>query len=142
MGHLDGLSRTQRKAVMREQHAYLRTLPEQLTELASHEMPHGDGAPVKVWRSRKYAIQLFEAGAGVLRLSICRSKLRDDGRWEDGLSWDELQSLKSEVGYGSWYAVEVYPADKDVVNVANMRHLWLLPEPLAVGWFAQNVVQP
>ena len=31
-------------------------------------------------------------------------------------------------------AVEVFPADDQVVNVANMRHLWVLPEPLPFAW--------
>jgi hypothetical protein len=32
------------------------------------------------------------------------------------------------------WAVEIYPADGDVVAVANMRHLWLLPEAPAFAW--------
>lgn len=31
-------------------------------------------------------------------------------------------------------AGEVFPAESDVVNVANMRHLWLLREPPPFGW--------
>lgn len=31
-------------------------------------------------------------------------------------------------------AVEIYPAERDIVNVANMRHLWVLPERLPFGW--------
>ena len=34
-------------------------------------------------------------------------------------------------GCGARDAVEVYPADADVVNVANMRHLWLVAGELA-----------
>jgi hypothetical protein len=32
--------------------------------------------------------------------------------------------------------VEIYPRDRDIVNIANMRHLWVMAEPLALGWFA------
>jgi hypothetical protein len=30
--------------------------------------------------------------------------------------------------------VEVYPPDEAVVNVANIRHLWLLAEAPAYAW--------
>ncbi|EOG1815585.1 hypothetical protein ACK3RA_000943 [Enterobacter hormaechei] len=47
---------------------------------------------------------------------------------------DALQEIKSAVGYGDRDAVEIYPRDSDVVNVANMRHLWITPEPIAFAW--------
>ncbi len=140
-----GLSRAERKAFVREQHAYLRTLPEELTPVPANDMPRGEGAPLKAWRSKKYAVQLFDqshSSPGVLRLSICRATLRTDGRWEDGLTWDELQDIKRAVGFGDTFAVEVYPPDRDVVNVANMRHLWLLPVPLPIGWTSAQEPQP
>jgi hypothetical protein len=31
-------------------------------------------------------------------------------------------------------AVEVYPKDSDIVNVANMRHLWLVDDKTNIGW--------
>ena len=55
-------------------------------------------------------------------------------RWADGLSWEDLMALKRQCGRGDRDALEVYPADKDVVNVANMRHLWLPAEPVAFAW--------
>lgn len=88
---------------------------------------------VEVWRSRDYLVQLVREPAG-LRLSVNSTRVRPDGRWDDGLTWDELQAIKRQIGLGDCYAVEVYPPDRDVVNVANMRHLWILPEPLPIGW--------
>lgn len=38
---------------------------------------------------------------------------------------NDLQRLKRECGRGDLDAVEVYPRDCDVVNVANMRHLFV-----------------
>lgn len=66
-------------------------------------------------------------------MSVCRTSMRQ-GRWVDGISWDDLQRLKREAGYGESDAVEVYPADSDVVNVANMRHLWILETPIRFAW--------
>jgi hypothetical protein len=38
------------------------------------------------------------------------------------------------VGFGAADALEVYPRDGDVVNVANIRHLWVLRDPLPWAW--------
>lgn len=91
--------------------------------------------PRRVWRSREFLVQEFlEPAAGVLvRLSVNRTQL-SGGRWSENITWDELQRIKREVGYGTSDAVEVYPCDADVVNVANMRHLWVLAEPLPFAW--------
>lgn len=56
------------------------------------------------------------------------------GEWADGISWDELMRIKSEVGYKDSWAVEVYPSDSHVINVANMRHLFLLKEKPDFAW--------
>lgn len=47
---------------------------------------------------------------------------------KDGITWDELQLVKNEQGYGNRFAIEVYPPDNRVVYEINMRHLWILPE--------------
>lgn len=84
--------------------------------------------------SREYLVQVFDEGNGMQRISANRTTARPDGRWDDGLTWDEMQEIKRQIGMGDRYAIEVYPRDRDVVNVANMRHLWVLAEPLPIGW--------
>ncbi|SDW75939.1 hypothetical protein SAMN04488041_103159 [Sulfitobacter pontiacus] len=45
----------------------------------------------------------------------------------DGLiTWDDLQYIKNMVWGDLIRAIEVYPAQADVVNSCNMRHLWRL----------------
>lgn len=78
----------------------------------------------EVWRSRGFLVQVFDEANGVERLSVCRTSIVD-GDWKEDIRWGELQRLKCECGRGDKDAVEIYPADKDVVNVANMWHLWL-----------------
>jgi hypothetical protein len=118
--------------------------PEQLTLVPYEQWPaRRPGTmefPIALWRSRHYLVQKYEASSPAadvvaLRLSVNRVTMGADGRWVDGLSWEELMRCKRECGYGEWYAVEVYPRDRDIVNDANMRHLWLFSEPLPVGWF-------
>ncbi|SMC63943.1 DUF7694 domain-containing protein [Sporomusa malonica] len=88
----------------------------------------------EVWRSRNFLVLVYDANAGIERLSVQLTQLIHDDRWQDGITWDELQQLKHECGRGDKFAVEIYPADSDLVNVANMRHLWILPEPPEYAW--------
>ena len=86
------------------------------------------GPPVEsVWRSNRFLVTVYVEHGGMRRLSICRTFMGDDGRMLDGITWEELQTLKAECGFSDREAVEVFPADRDVVNVANMRHLWVMP---------------
>lgn len=93
--------------------------------------------PLRVLRSREFLVQIYNVGrlGVVCRLTVCRTSVRGD-RWADQISWDELQHIKGACGYGAHDAVEVYPPDVDVVNVANMRHLWVLAQPLLFAWRA------
>ncbi len=94
-----------------------------------------EGRKLKVLRSRDFLVQVFEEPAGMLRLSVNRTDWSERaGSWREDISWDDLQRLKREAGFADRWAVEIYPADRAVVNVANMRHLWLLTEPPAYAW--------
>lgn len=58
------------------------------------------------------------------RLAVCRC----DG---ERLTWEELQSVKQEI-WGDRVAIEVYPAQNDVVNLRHTRHLWSTPSIIDV----------
>lgn len=134
-------SRNQRRLYQKQANAEMRQLPAALEEVPASELPDIPGKPIRCWRSRRFAVQLYAIShadiPGLLRLSVNRSAMKSDGRWEDGITWDELQQIKHDVGYGDYYAIEVYPRDGDLVNDANMRHLWILPLPLPIGWFTE-----
>lgn len=129
------MNREQRRRMQKEQHAHVAKFPEQLEPVPSDLWPstHTAKPPFGVWRSRKYLVQAFMESAGITRLSVCRTKLNGD-RWEDGITWEELQAIKAEVGYAELDAVEIYPRSGDVVNVSNMRHLWVMPGPVSFAW--------
>lgn len=90
---------------------------------------------IEVWRSREFLVQIYAESPGIIRASINRVSF-DSGndRWVDGISWEELQRVKREIGRANLDAVEVFPADRDIVNVANMRHLFIMDEPLPFVW--------
>ena len=97
--------------------------------------------PQQVWESRNYLAMVHsdeqKDGTFITRISIIRTELQNDGRWKDGITWDELLRIKSEIGFGDLWAVECFPPDADVVNVANVSHLWIVPAP-NFGWTANK----
>ncbi len=118
---------------------YLRKQNAQYTE-AFEEVPRSNwpaNIPDRLahaYRSRQFFVQIYDLPDGVIRLTVCRTVVKGDD-WAAEISWDSLQDIKRRLGYGDRYAIEVYPRDVDLVNVAAMRHLWVLPEPLHIGWF-------
>ena len=131
------MNRQERRKLERERKREIkqrkRDLPSTLTQVHKSEWPHQPDGLLDVWASKKYVVQVYSESHGVLRLSINRTDRTGSG-WTDQLTWDELQQIKSDVGFGEFYAYEVYPSDDRIVNAANMRHLWITPAPLQFGW--------
>lgn len=95
-----------------------------------------------VWRSRRFLVVLWQEENGNQRLSCQRTKMTVDGEWVDGITWDDLQRLKGEAGFGDRWAVEIFPPNYAVVNVANIRHLWLMTNPPGFGWHSPVLLLP
>lgn len=90
----------------------------------------------RVWRSSDFLVQeyLNQGPAVVARLTVNRTALDASGGWRAEISWDELQGIKNECGFGGFDAVELFPKACDVVHVANMRHLWILQGAVSFAW--------
>ncbi len=88
--------------------------------------------PDEIWRSNRFAVQIFYGK--FLRLSVCRTMINKEGEWIDGITWNELQEIKNKCGFENKTAVEVYPPIKDLVDVANIRHLIILNEMPEYLW--------
>jgi hypothetical protein len=113
--------------------------PESMTPVPRRLWPTGERAKaLGVWRSRDFLAVLYreedDEGEVYERLTVNRTTLAADGRWADGITWDDLMRVKSECGLDDRWAVEVYPPSAAVVDVASMRHLWLLEEAPAFAW--------
>ncbi len=126
------LSRAERRNAILYMERENKAHPEALREILSDGKAPG---PVKVWRSREFLCQLFDGPGGVLRFSVNRTHVDPATlRWVDGITWDDLQRLKREAGFGGLEMVEVYPPDADVVDIANIRHLWIVPTRMPFSW--------
>ncbi len=123
-----------KRQVLKEQNSKFGAM---LREVFRHEWPAESlvrtNQPLRIWQSKDFSVQLWE-DRGHMRLTVCRTAINSDGGWKDGITWDELNRLKEEANFGHLWAVEVYPPTECVVNVANMRHLWLLNEAPAYAW--------
>jgi len=99
----------------------------------------GQDERIQVWRSNKFLVQVFRTPKGHTRISVNRTSWDlNQQRWREDISWDDLQTIKAQTGWGDSWAVEIFPADSEVVNVANMRHLFICPEPPEFAWRAHG----
>jgi hypothetical protein len=139
MTDIKNLPRAERRAAA----AYLRQenakWPEALKEWPRDEWPetYRNGSTIaRIMRSRGFLVQVFHEPEPVtVRLSVLRTSIDTAGGWQQDITWEELQRIKREAGYGGHDAVEVFPPDVDVVNVANIRHLWVFdPGFLPFAW--------
>lgn len=113
--------------------------PNRLTPIPKEKWPEcqGEAIPIEAWRSKRFLVVLYVEPGDHIRMTINFCALGKSGGWQDGLFWEEIQQIKREIGRGEQWAVEIFPADSDLVNVANMRHIWLLDEPPLYGWRKQ-----
>ena len=132
------LSRADRRQAARHLQKEAGKYPRHLIPVPTTEWPErlrSEADRLNVWRSRDYLVQVFrEPAPCCARLSILRTSIDSAGDWHQDIPWEDLQRLKSECGFGHLDAVEVYPNDKDVVNVANIRHLFVMADRLEFAW--------
>lgn len=100
----------------RPERAYVDKSRGWVVQVYSNKTPLCDGTP---WE-------------GTLCVSIKHSGARNltqyDNKSKDiPITWDEIQAIKDHF-WPNRIAIEVYPRNEDIVNVANMRWIWVLPE--------------
>lgn len=116
-----------------------RLFTDEFQDIPEHKwpkMPAERGVRYAVKRNRSYLVQIFVEPPGH-RLTINRTEIGKDGKWVDGITWDELFWVKNKVGFSNFDAVEIFPRECDLVYVANMRHLWVILTTLPYGWRKQ-----
>lgn len=122
------MNRSQRRA----HNAAQRQHPEQLVSVPRDQWETYPTNLLEVWRNARYLVQVYSDG-GNTRISVNRVTLQAGG-WAEHIPFEDLMQIKAAVGYKYRQAIEIYPPESKLVNVANMRHLWVLPHDLAIGW--------
>ena len=118
--------------------------PEHLVQVPREQWPESPsntgGIVIGAYRSKAFVVIVWQELSGFTRLSVNRTEWDESkGRFCDNISWDDLQRLKAEAGFGDVPAVELYPPDSEVLNTANIRHLFLLPSTPPFMWLRDHV---
>lgn len=89
---------------------------------------------VRAFFNDLYSVQVYHVSTllGVVQHLIVRRQAGGEPPWRD------LQRIKDEVCGPESYAVQVHPRRGDVVDQANVYHLWVLPEELPFGLHREN----
>ncbi|MGG9998705.1 DUF7694 domain-containing protein [Pseudovibrio ascidiaceicola] len=127
-----GLSkREQQKLLKRER--LKRTLgdwgPWQLKEFPEGTVGHGWASEfTRAHKNNVFSVLDRTLPNGIRHLAItCLSEVRP--------SWPEMQRIKDELAGPTATAVEVYPPEAEIVDDANMYHLWVTTTPLPFSLF-------
>lgn len=85
------------------------------------KLPSAPPDLIDAWCNDHFAVQLFELD-GLQWLSVSK---HTEGT--SPLTWAELQRIKSELVGPEREAVQVFPRESELVDQAEMYHLWLYP---------------
>ena len=101
-------------------------VPKEKWKNLNHGNPRND--VLQVFKSDRFLVQVRKH-KDCVRLAINKVKYDIElGKivWKDGITWDELQEIKDQCGFKDKWLCEYYPPKDKVVNIANIRHLWVL----------------
>jgi hypothetical protein len=115
------------RAERRGREAFARTIRAGWTPFERLHVEHliEYGNCVACWRNNRYSVQVFDR----TRLGVPFTHIairRHDNETE--FPWSDLQRIKNEICGPEREAVEMFPAHSEVVDLANMRHLFVLSE--------------
>ncbi len=77
-------------------------------------------------KNRVFSVLTRDAGSGVTHLAVTSLS-------QERPTWWEMQRIKDELAGPTATAVEVYPPAAEIVDGADMFHIWVLPQGLPFG---------
>jgi len=106
--------------------------------------PHHKGVPIDIgdeeqWANDIYVVNMRKNESDLpdippmIHLSIRRQDRQPCRDWRD------FQRIKNQLAGPEWEAVEIYPAESRLVDMANQYHLFCFPFGLGIG-FQQRLV--
>lgn len=84
----------------------------------------------KFLADRDHSVQVYYLDTAMGRVDHLLVRRHDGSPIRD---WGTLQAIKNAVAGENATAVEVFPAQRDLVDQANIYHLWVLPGVLPFG---------
>lgn len=128
------LNREQRRALAKAKRPLIASYPEKLTKVPDGDksLPYTSHAMDlrEVWRSKKFTVMVWNVPAGT-KISVQRNEWNPTTRrYADGITWDEIMEIKRDIGLGESTGIEFFPADSEVINIANVRHIWFISDEI------------
>ena len=125
------LNREQRMALEKAQKLLIASYPDKLEIVPENDpyIPYSSHPEdIKtIFRSKQYTVILWKQNRfdGKQRFSITRNEWSSkERRYVGNISWDEIMEIKRQMGLGEVECWEYYPKDSEVINEANMRHIF------------------
>jgi hypothetical protein len=117
------LSRAERRRSMRE----AGRTSKWLKKLSPKELHQGNGwfgEMDKVWVNDKYCVmaRTIQTEWGTVHHACIRNVSGGD------IPWREKQKIKNELWGKEYTAIEVFPKESELVDAANMYHLWIFKD--------------
>lgn len=117
------LSRSDRRRLMREEGRTSQWIKKQ----SPKELNQGDGwfgDMDRVWINDKYCVmaRTIDTAWG----KVDHACIRNVGSTD--IPWKEKQKIKNELWGKNYTAIEVFPTESELVDVANMYHLWIFKD--------------
>ena len=114
--------------------------PDTLKEVPRSQWPYENKDCLHVYKNANTVIQVLDNKApatantpweGTLLVSIKHTRAKNPKQYAKGshdieITWDDLYAVKKHL-WPNQIALEIHPPTADLVNVANMRWLWILP---------------
>jgi hypothetical protein len=105
-----------------------------IDEIENIKNVHPDRNLETVLTDGEYFVEVFQVEARwgkSIRLAVQR------GDKESVRSWRILQDIKNDLAGRDSVAIEIYPREIEVSDIANIYHLWVLPDgvELPIGLF-------
>lgn len=107
-------------------------------------IPHRNGVPIDIGDEEQWANDLYvvnkrtnfddEGEPTAIHLSI---RNQDRSTRHD---WRDFQRIKNQLAGPEWEAIEIYPAESRLIDMANQYHLFCVPNAMPVGWAGQRLV--
>jgi len=102
-------------------------------------VPHRYGKPIDLgaeeqWANDQYVVnkRVHHSKEPDVPPMIHLSVRRQDR--EPARDWRDFQRIKNQLAGPEWEAVEIYPAESRIVDMANQFHLWCFQFSLGIGF--------
>jgi hypothetical protein len=81
-------------------------------------------APRRFLQNSMYSVQIHLRKTAWGNVSLLMVRRNDEAPIR---SWSDMQRIKNEIAGPERTAVEVYPSEENLIDDANMYHMWVLP---------------